>query len=59
MFIPLMSTIYSLIRDDVNGRNERKNRKAVAEVTAEMNEEVTGEATVEVTEVQGSGNGLL
>ena len=24
MFIPLMSTIYSLIRDDVNGRNERK-----------------------------------
>lgn len=59
MFIPLMSTIYSLIRDDVNGRNERKNRKAVAEVTAEMNAEVTGEATVEVTEVQGSGNGLL
>ena len=28
MFIPLMSTIYSLIRDDVNGRNERKKVKA-------------------------------
>ena len=41
MFIPLMSTIYSLIRDDVNERNGRKMRLTQVEIVEEKVQEQT------------------
>lgn len=56
MFIPLVSTVYILLRDDVNTRNERKKRQEGNNQLSRTTQEKEEQANQSVQKVQSSRN---